>query len=111
MLDTSVAAAWIHRWDRQQESYLTDREERFQVIADVVEAAADRQDPLVVDLGCGPGSLSARVLDRIPGAEVVGVDVDPLLLGLAAAAYGHRPRACVSSTPTCANRGGPRHSG
>lgn len=91
MLDTSVAATWIDRWDRQQETYLTGREERFQVIADVVEAAADRPDPLVVDLGCGPGSLSARVLDRLPGAEVVGVDVDPLLLGLAAAAYGHRP--------------------
>lgn len=90
MLDTSVAATWIERWDRQQETYLTDREERFQVVADVVEAAADRPDPLVVDLGCGPGSLAARVLDRLPGAEVVGVDTDPLLLGLAAAAYGHR---------------------
>ncbi|MBO0830226.1 MAG: class I SAM-dependent methyltransferase [Streptosporangiales bacterium] len=90
MLDTSVAATWIERWDRQQETFLTDREERFQVIADVVETVADRPDPLVVDLGCGPGSLSARVLDRVPGAEVVGVDADPLLLGLAAAAYGHR---------------------
>lgn len=90
MLDTSIAATWIERWDRQQETYLTDREERFRVVADVVEAMAERPDPLVVDLGCGPGSLSARVLDRLPDAEVVGVDVDPLLLGLAAAAYGHR---------------------
>lgn len=90
MLDTSVATAWIERWDRQQETYLTGREERFQVIADVVEASAGRPDPLVLDLGCGPGSLSARMLDRLPEAEVVGVDADPLLLGLAAAAYGHR---------------------
>lgn len=91
MLDTSTAQAWLASWDRQQEKYLADREERFQVIVDVLEHAVGRPDPLVVDLGCGPGSLSARILDRIPQARVVGVDSDPLLLGLAAGAYGDRP--------------------
>src|ERR1700689_4081450 len=33
------------------------------------------QDPrLVLDLGCGPGELTARLAARWPGAQVVGVD-------------------------------------
>lgn len=35
-----------------------------------------------LDLGCGPGSLSARMLDRFPQARMVGVDFDPVLLRL-----------------------------
>lgn len=85
-----VAERWIERWDRQQETYMADREERFAVIADVVESVADRPDPLVVDLGCGPGSLAVRLLDRLPGASVVGIDADPLLLGLARGAFERR---------------------
>ncbi|MGH3586056.1 MAG: class I SAM-dependent methyltransferase, partial [Pseudonocardia sp.] len=37
----------------------------------------------IVDLGCGPGSLTARLAKAFPAAEIVGVDTDPLLLGLA----------------------------
>jgi len=53
-----------------------------------VQEVAGRPDPLIIDLGCGPGSLSARLLTRLPAATVVGVDADPLLLGLAGAVYG-----------------------
>lgn len=90
MLTRERAKDWLDRWDRQQEYYVADREERFAVIADVVELGCGRPDPLIVDLGVGPGSLAARLLDRLPEASVVGVDADPLLLGLARAAYGHR---------------------
>jgi SAM-dependent methyltransferase len=83
------ARQWLDRWDRQQEFYLADREERFAVIADVVETACGAE-PLVVDLGVGPGSLAIRLLDRLPGARVVGIDADPLLLGLARSAYSGR---------------------
>jgi SAM-dependent methyltransferase len=83
------ARHWLDRWDRQQEFYMVDREERFAVIADVVEATCG-PEPLIVDLGVGPGSLSIRLLDRMPGARVVGIDADPLLLGLARTAYGDR---------------------
>jgi len=83
------ARHWLDRWDRQQEYYMADREERFAVIADVVEAVCG-PEPLIVDLGVGPGSLAVRLLDRMPGARVVGVDADPVLLGLARTAYGDR---------------------
>ena len=88
------ASYWLERWDRQQERYMPDREERFVVIADVVEELVDRPDPLIVDLGVGPGSLAGRLLDRLPGATVVGVDADPLLMGLADLVYrGERFRS------------------
>lgn len=85
-IDGAVATAWIERWDAQQEVYMPDREDRFTALIDAVEEGVGRADPLVVDLGCGPGSLSVRLLDRLPAAAVVAVDADPLLLGLGRAA-------------------------
>ena len=90
-LDPSAARDWIARWDRQQEVYLSDREERFTALIDAVEAGTGRPDPLVLDLGCGPGSLSARLLARVPAANVIAVDADPVTLSLGRAAYGDVP--------------------
>ncbi len=73
--------AWLERWEAQQTWHIPLREERFAVIADAVEELAGPA-PLVLDLGCGPGSLSRRILDRIPAARAVAVDADPLLLEL-----------------------------
>jgi SAM-dependent methyltransferase len=90
MLQAEAARSWVTRWDRQQEHYLPDREERFAVIADLVVLTADRlrqPNPAVLDIGCGPGSLSARIRQRLRQARFVGVDSDPLLLSLAAANY------------------------
>ena len=42
----------------------------------------------MLDLGCGPGSLSARVLQRLPGATVVAIDTDPVLLAIGRGALG-----------------------
>jgi SAM-dependent methyltransferase len=90
-LDPSAARDWIARWDRQQEVYLPDREERFTALIDAVEAGTGRPDPLVLDLGCGPGSLSVRLLARIPAATVIAVDADPVTLSLGRAAYADVP--------------------
>jgi SAM-dependent methyltransferase len=86
-LDAPAAQAWIDRWDAQQEVYLPDREERFTVLIDAVAESAGRPDPLVIDLGCGPGSLSVRLLKQLPDATVIAADADPLLLGLGRVAY------------------------
>ncbi|MEV0585188.1 class I SAM-dependent methyltransferase [Nonomuraea sp. NPDC050310] len=82
------ARAWLRRWDAQQERYVAERERRFEVVGDVLRhALADRPRPLVLDLGCGPGSLAVRLARRLPDARVIGVDTDPLLLALGRSAY------------------------
>jgi SAM-dependent methyltransferase len=91
MLDQDTAREWIRRWDLQQETSLPDREDRFTALIDAAEEGAGRKDPLIIDLGCGPGSLSARLLDRLPEATVVAVDADPVMLALARVANADRP--------------------
>ena len=90
-LDRGTAQDWINRWDRQQEESLPDREDRFTALIDAVEEGTERRDPLVLDLGCGPGSLAVRLLDRLPRAIVIGIDADPVSLTLGQAAYSGRP--------------------
>jgi SAM-dependent methyltransferase len=90
VLDRETAQRWIARWEVQQQGYLPDREDRFTALIDAVEEAAGRPDPLVLDLGCGPGSLSVRLLDRMPAARVIAIDTDPVLLALGRTAYPDR---------------------
>ncbi|MFC8592048.1 class I SAM-dependent methyltransferase [Streptomyces atroolivaceus] len=84
----STAQLWVDRWEQQQQRYAIDQEERFTVVADVVEhVTSGHETPCVLDLGCGPGSLPARLIERLPQAEIVAVDMDPLLLALARARH------------------------
>ncbi|GAA3440003.1 class I SAM-dependent methyltransferase [Kutzneria kofuensis] len=86
VVDPAVAAAWLRRWDAQQERYIADRELRFTVIGDVAtDTLRQHSSPTVLDLGCGPGSLAARLAERLPAAHLVGIDTDPLLLAFARA--------------------------
>ncbi|MCM2576093.1 class I SAM-dependent methyltransferase [Streptomyces meridianus] len=83
---------WQTSWDRQQELYLPDREERFRVMLDLVEAFAG-PEPTVLDLACGTGSITHRLLRRFPAAVSTGVDLDPALLTIARGTFAHEPRA------------------
>ncbi|MET7702892.1 class I SAM-dependent methyltransferase [Streptomyces sp. NPDC005485] len=74
--------AWQQSWDRQQEWYMPDREERFRVMLDMVEALVGPA-PRVLDLACGTGTITARLLARFPEAVSTGVDLDPALLTIA----------------------------
>ncbi|MCC9310644.1 class I SAM-dependent methyltransferase [Kitasatospora sp. RB6PN24] len=73
---------WQRSWDRQQGWYLPDREERFRVMIDIVEAVGGPA-PRVLDLACGTASITERLLARLPRAHSVGVDLDPALLRIA----------------------------
>ena len=74
--------AWQESWDRQQEWYMPDREDRFRIMLDMVEALVGTA-PRVLDLACGTGSITARLLARFPEATSTGVDLDPALLAIA----------------------------
>jgi SAM-dependent methyltransferase len=89
--DRVWAEAWQESWDRQQEGYMPDREERLSALLDVVEAVAGSR-PLVLDLACGTGTISRRLLERFPRARSIAVDVDPALLTIARATLGDDDR-------------------
>ncbi|MFD2767431.1 class I SAM-dependent methyltransferase [Micromonospora eburnea] len=71
----------LSSWDDQQAGYLPRREERFAMITRTIgEVIGDSF--VALDLGCGPGSLSQRILAAHPAATAIAVDSDPLLLEL-----------------------------
>lgn len=73
---------WVERWERQQERYLPERETRFRLMLDYAQAQLDDVGH-ALDLCCGNGALSRRVLERFPAARVTAVDWDPVHLEIA----------------------------
>jgi trans-aconitate 2-methyltransferase len=61
-----------HAWDPQ--TYLTFAHERSRPFFDLLARVGAEAPASVVDLGCGPGNLTAALLRRWPGARVLGVD-------------------------------------
>ena len=70
---------WMQRWDSQQSGYLPDREQRFTAMLDVLEALLPEKF-VALDLACGPGSISQRLLKRFPYARCIALDFDPVLM-------------------------------
>ncbi|MGQ4514002.1 methyltransferase domain-containing protein [Streptomyces sp. DW26H14] len=88
--ETSQAANWedwTERWDKQQTAYLPVREQRFDVMSTVTTMLRG-EDCTILDLACGPGSLSKRFLSLHPRSRSIGIDFDPVLLELAARTIG-----------------------
>ena len=61
-----------HRWDPQ--TYLAFADERSRPFFDLLARVGAEAPSYVVDLGCGPGNLTATLRQRWPGAHVHGVD-------------------------------------
>jgi trans-aconitate methyltransferase len=78
---------WLRRWDAQQEGYVPEREARFAAMLNVLDQLLPPSFA-AVDLGCGPGSISQRMLARFPTAQAIAVDMDPVMLALGQGALG-----------------------
>src|SRR5437868_9403959 len=78
---------WLDRWDAQQAGYVPKREERFRVMLDVLEALLP-EEFVALDLACGPGAISQRLLERFPAARCFAIDFDPVMLALGQGAVG-----------------------
>lgn len=85
---------WQLSWDRQQSAFMPDREQRFGVLLDVVEVVCGRE-PRVLDLACGTGSITRRLLTRLPRATTVALDLDPALLRIARGTFAGDSRVSV----------------
>ncbi|ADB34722.1 Trans-aconitate 2-methyltransferase [Kribbella flavida DSM 17836] len=65
------------------EQYGTYADERGRPFADLVRRVGAEDPRTVVDLGCGPGTLTATLLDRWPTATIHGVDSSPEMIAAA----------------------------
>jgi trans-aconitate 2-methyltransferase len=61
-----------HSWDPDR--YLVYADERGRPFVDLIARVGAGAPDRVVDLGCGPGNLTALLAARWPGADVLGVD-------------------------------------
>jgi trans-aconitate 2-methyltransferase len=64
-----------HSWD--PERYLVYADERGRPYLDLLARVGAEAPGTVVDLGCGPGNLTALLARRWPGADVLGLDSSP----------------------------------
>ncbi len=62
----------MHTWDPDR--YLTYADERGRPFVELLARVGAADPATVVDLGCGPGNLTALLVERWPGARVVGLD-------------------------------------
>jgi trans-aconitate 2-methyltransferase len=72
-----------HTWDPDR--YLTYADERGRPFVDLVARVGATDPRTVVDLGCGPGNLTALLADRWPDASVMGLDSSPEMIATARA--------------------------
>lgn len=91
-----------HRWD--PERYLTYADERGRPFVELVARVGAVAPATVVDLGCGPGNLTALLANRWPGASVTGLDSSAEMIAAARERDDDRVRFDVADlrdwTPT-----------
>jgi trans-aconitate 2-methyltransferase len=69
-------------------TYLRFGDERGRPFFDLLSRVQEDEPGFVVDLGCGPGNLTAVLAKRWPGARVLGVDSSPEMIEAARAEAG-----------------------
>jgi trans-aconitate 2-methyltransferase len=80
-------------WDPT--TYLQFTDERGRPFADLVSQVRADEPGQVVDLGCGPGQLTASLADRWPTATILGIDSSPEMIERARGYAGTRVRFAV----------------
>ena len=70
-------------WDPEQ--YRRFADERAQPFHDLLDKLGDRPVRRAVDLGCGPGELTALAAERLGVGHITGIDNSPAMLAAAAA--------------------------
>jgi SAM-dependent methyltransferase len=70
---------WYARWEAMQNCYIPHRLYRFDLMLRLADLPRE-EEVHILDLGCGPGSLTFRALRSYPNGRVVAVDFDPIVL-------------------------------
>ena len=75
-------------WDPR--TYLEFADERSRPFVDLLSRVGAANPQVVVDLGCGPGQLTASLTDRWPRAQILGLDSSPEMITQAEKLAGPR---------------------
>src|ERR1700689_2745081 len=88
--------------------YLRFGGERARPFFDLLARDGAELPEYVVDMGCGPGNLTALLAERWPSAAVGGIDSSPQMIEAAQRLVpegARRPQACPASGTTVASHG------
>jgi len=77
----SLPSARVDAWNPDQ--YAKFRDERARPFFDLLAMVEPKQGMRAVDLGCGPGELTAVLADRLPESDVLGLDNSPAMIAKA----------------------------
>jgi len=80
---------WFNRWEAMQNAYLPQRQHRFDLMFHLPDFPRDA-DVRILDLGCGPGSVTFCALRHYLNARVIAVDADPVLLMMGSESLNQR---------------------
>jgi SAM-dependent methyltransferase len=81
-----VGDTWATEWARTDRSFA----QLQAVLLDRISQLGDRA-ARVLDIGCGAGATSLAVAERLPGAQLVGIDLSASLIATANARGSGRP--------------------
>jgi tRNA (cmo5U34)-methyltransferase len=85
-------------YDAAIRRFIPGYEEMIDEVVSILDGSLD-EEVRVVDLGAGTGALAGAILDRIPRARAILVDIDPHMLEVAAARVApHGQRAELRCT-------------
>ncbi|MCU1282013.1 MAG: Trans-aconitate 2-methyltransferase [bacterium] len=91
-------------WNPQQyDKFRSAREQPFDDLVALIKPATSLR---IVDLGCGPGSLTRKLVERFTDADVIGLDSSTAMLETAKPLAGPRLRFVAGSIEAFADGGG-----
>lgn len=74
------------QWDSNL--YLKFKNERTRPSSDLIAGIGSIAPKSIIDIGCGPGNSTEKLMKRFPNAEITGVDSSPAMISAAKEAYG-----------------------
>ncbi|MFD1611651.1 class I SAM-dependent methyltransferase [Sphingomonas tabacisoli] len=84
-----VGDVWAEEWRRTDRSFVP---VDAALIAAAVSCLQGISEPRILDIGCGAGTTSLSLAQRVPSASITGIDLSAALLDVARARAANTPR-------------------